>query len=67
LEDVYGDLKEMTGAEIVTIVAGDMITGAKCLTVVECMKGKEVKGLNGVRNQAKKGKQERCVIMRGHS
>jgi hypothetical protein len=53
LEDVCGDLKGVAGVETVMTVVGDMITGAKCLTVVEYMKGKEVKGRNGVRNKAK--------------
>jgi hypothetical protein len=44
-----------------------VMTVAEDLTLVECMKGKEAKGRNGVRNYAKEGKQERCVIIGGYS
>jgi hypothetical protein len=60
LEDVYGDLKNVGEVETVMTVAED-------LTVVECMKGKEAKGRNDVKNYAKEGKQERCVIVRGYN
>lgn len=60
-------MKDVGEVGTVMTGAGDMITGAKHLSVVEYMKGKEAKGQNGVRNKAKKGKQERCVVMRGYS
>lgn len=60
-------MKDVGEVGTVMTVAGDVITVAKCLTVVECMKEKGAKGRNGIRNKAKKGKQERCVVMRGYS
>jgi hypothetical protein len=53
--------------ENVMTVMVDMIAGEEDLTVVECMKGKEVEGRNGIRNKVKKGKQEQCAVIRGYS
>lgn len=60
-------MKDVAEVKIATTVAGDMITGAKCLTVVECMKAKGAKGRNGVRNETDKVKQEQYVVIRGYN
>jgi hypothetical protein len=61
LEDVFGDLKDLAGVV-------DMKNAVENLTGVECMKVKGAETTkNGIRNEAEKGEQERCVVIRGYS
>ena len=61
LEDVFGDLKDLAGVV-------DMKNAVENLTGVEYMKVKgEEATKNGIRNEAEEGKQQRCLVIRGHS
>jgi hypothetical protein len=60
-------LKDVAGTETAMTVEGDMITGAKCVTVVEYMKVKGAKSRNGIRNETKEVRREQCVVIRGYS
>jgi hypothetical protein len=62
LEDVFGDPKDLAGVEDMTNNAGENLTGVEYMKV----KGEEATK-NGIRNEAEEGKQQRCLVIRGHS